>query len=30
MDLDSRYRRMVLMQTSRQNDPLEVDELPAT
>jgi ATP-binding cassette, subfamily B, bacterial len=30
MDLDSRYRMMVLMQTSRQNDPLEVDELPAT
>jgi ATP-binding cassette, subfamily B, bacterial len=30
MDLDSRYRMMVLMQTSRQSDPIEADELPAT
>jgi ATP-binding cassette, subfamily B, bacterial len=30
MDLDSRYRMMVLMQTSRQIDPVEADEMPAT
>jgi ATP-binding cassette subfamily B protein/subfamily B ATP-binding cassette protein MsbA len=30
MDLDSRYRMMVLMQTSRQDDPVEADEMPAT
>ena len=30
MDLDSRYRMMVLMQTSRQDDPIEADEMPAT
>jgi ATP-binding cassette, subfamily B, bacterial len=30
MDLDSRYRMMVLMQTSRQTDPIEADEMPAT
>jgi len=30
MDLDSRYRMMVLMQTSRQSDPVEADEMPAT
>jgi ATP-binding cassette subfamily B protein/subfamily B ATP-binding cassette protein MsbA len=30
MDLDSRYRTMVLMQTSRQSDPVEADEMPAT
>jgi ATP-binding cassette subfamily B protein/subfamily B ATP-binding cassette protein MsbA len=29
MDLDSRYRMMVLMQTSQQIDPFEADELPA-
>ena len=30
MDLDSRYRMMVLMQTSRQVDPVEADEMPTT
>ncbi len=30
MDLDSRYRMMVLMQTSQQGDPIEADEMPAT
>jgi ATP-binding cassette subfamily B protein len=30
MDLDSRYRMMVLMQTSQQADPIEADEMPAT
>jgi ATP-binding cassette, subfamily B, bacterial len=30
MDLDSRYRMMVLMQTSQQSDPFEADEMPAT
>ena len=30
MDLDSRYRMMVLMQTSQQVDPFEADEMPAT
>jgi ATP-binding cassette, subfamily B, bacterial len=30
MDLDSRYRMMVLMQTNQQNDPVEADEMPAT
>jgi ATP-binding cassette, subfamily B, bacterial len=30
MDLDSRYRMMVLMQTSQQIDPFEADEMPAT
>ena len=30
MDLDSRYRTMVLMQTSQQTASLETDEMPAT
>jgi ATP-binding cassette subfamily B protein/subfamily B ATP-binding cassette protein MsbA len=30
MDLDSRYRMMVLMQTNRQEDSVEVDEMPAS
>jgi ATP-binding cassette subfamily B protein/subfamily B ATP-binding cassette protein MsbA len=30
MDLDSRYRMMVLLQTSQQGDPIEADEMPAT
>jgi ATP-binding cassette subfamily B protein/subfamily B ATP-binding cassette protein MsbA len=30
MDLDSRYRMMVLMQTSQQSDSVEADEMPAT
>src|ERR1700722_7395189 len=30
MDLDSRYRMMVLMQTNRQDDSVEADEMPAT
>jgi ATP-binding cassette, subfamily B, bacterial len=30
MDLDSRYRMMVLMQTNRQEDSVEADEMPAT
>ena len=30
MDLDSRYRMMVLMQTNQQSEPVEADEMPAT
>ncbi len=29
MDLDSRYRMMVLMQTSQQIDPVEIDSFEA-